>query len=417
MRIKVLIIFFIMIFSFGKGYSQELNSTGSPYSIFGLGDLIYFTSPRTYSMGIVGASLFGNYLNTLNPAALTKLTATTISLDANYGFLKSSSEVLQNENSNGNVLGFNIGIPFDRGRGWVMSLGFNPVTLTNYKIRQDGNIGGQNYSQFYAGKGGLSRISAGMSYNLFRKISIGLEYDYGFGEIKDQNFIQFNNGNYVNTNIKNEYDFQKSFFKGGIILEVGKLLSNFNLRNLTLGFVYQSGINLNASQDGIFNNSLNTDTVRLNEGVVEIPAAFGFGITNIFGNKYLISGDLMLQDWSNFRVFGVSRPVYQQSLRAGLGLEILPDQNPASFWKSMTYRFGGFYEQAFYQLYGQNINTIGVRAGVNIPISTYNSIDLGVNYSIKGKTEGGLIKDEFLNFTAGVNFGELWFLRPREEDQ
>jgi hypothetical protein len=417
MRLKVSIIFFIIIFLGVKGYSQEINSTGSPYSIFGLGDIIYYSSPRTYSMGIVGASLFGNYINTLNPATLTQLTATTISLDANYGFLKSTSETLQNEISNGNVLGFNIGIPFDRGRGWVLSLGFNPVTLMNYKIRQNGSSGGQNFTQSYAGKGGLSRISAGMSYDLFQKISIGVEYNYGFGEAKTQNFINFNNGNYLNTNIKNEYDFQKSFIKGGVIFEVGKIFNSFTLRNLSIGFVFQSGINLNATQDGIYRNSLSTDTVRLNDGQIKYPDSYGFGITNTFGNKYVVSGDLMLQDWSKFQVFGIQRQIYQQSLRAGIGVEIMPNQNYTSIWQSMTYRFGGFYEQAFYKLNDQNINTIGIRAGVNIPISTYNSIDFGINYSVKGKTENGLIKDEFLNFTAGVNFGELWFLRPREEDQ
>lgn len=417
MKIKFLIVSLLFIFSNAKIYSQELNSNGSPYSIFGIGDIIYYTSPRTYSMGIVGASLFGNYINTLNPAAMTKLTATTISLSANYGFLKSASSVKQNEVSNGNVLGFNIGIPFDRQNGWTMILGFNPVSLVNYRIKQQGNSGGQNYTQTYSGKGGLSRISLGMSYNFLDKFNIGLEYNYGFGEIKNQNFINFSNSNYLNTNIKNEYDYQRSYVKGGLIFEVGKIFKSFNLRNMTLGFVFQSGFNLSTTLDGIYRNYLSTDTVRLNQGTIDIPEAYGFGITNIFGNKYLVSGDVMIQDWSKYSIFGESRSNFQKSFRAGLGLEILPHQNYTSFWQAMTYRFGGFYEKAFYQVYGQNINAIGVRVGLNIPISTYSSVDFGINYSVKGNTDNGLIRDEFLNFTAGVNFGELWFIRPKEEDQ
>lgn len=417
MKLKFLFISIVIIFSSVESYSQELNSGGSPYSLFGIGDVIYFTSPRTYSMGIVGVSLYGNYLNTLNPATLTKLTATNISLSANYGFLKSSSSVKQTEISNGNVLGFNIGIPFDRENGWVMSLGFNPVTLVNYRIRQNGVSGGQNFTQSYSGKGGLSRINLGMSYNLLQKISIGLEYNYGFGETKNQNFINFNNPDYINTNIKNEYDYQRSYIKGGLVFEVGKILKSFNARNLTLGFVFQSGFNLNTTLDGIYRSALSQDTVPLNQGTIEIPDAYGFGITNIFGNKYLISGDVMFQDWTKYKIFGASRSDFQNSYRAGIGFEILPNQEYVSIWQAMTYRFGGFYEKAFYQVYGQNINTIGLRAGLNIPISTYNSIDLGISYSIKGKTENNLIRDEFLNFTAGVNFGELWFIRPKEEDQ
>ncbi|MEO8210520.1 MAG: hypothetical protein ABI840_08155 [bacterium] len=417
MKLKILVIFSIIIFSNIKSYSQEINSGGSPYSVFGLGDLIYYSSPRTYSMGITGTSLFGNYINNLNPATISKLNATTISIDANYGFLKSTSEANINEVSNGNVLGFNIGIPFDQGRGWVLALGFNPVTFINYRIRQSGSTGGQSFTQTYSGKGGLSRINIGMSYNLFQKISIGLEYNYGFGEVKNQNFINFNNPNYTNTNFKNQYDFQKSFLKGGIVFEVGKIINSFTARDLAVGFFYQSGINLDATRDGIFSSSLSIDTVRLNTGQIEFPEIYGFGITNIFANKYIVSGDLVIQDWNKYKLFGQTNQNFQKSYRAGIGLEVEPNPDGGSFWQLLTYRVGGFYEKAFYKLSGQDVNTIGLRTGVNIPISQYNSIDFGISYSIKGKTESGLIKDEFLNFTAGINFGELWFLRPRDEDQ
>lgn len=416
-RIKLIIIFFIIILSGQRIFSQELQTNGSTYSIFGIGNLNYYTSTRTYSLGIQGISLFGNYVNNLNPATLTKMNSTLITINANYGFLKSSNVNSQNEVSNGNVLGINIGIPFDQVRGWVMSLGFNPMSLTNYKIRVLGSTGLQNYTQTYSGKGSLSRINAGMSYNLFRKISIGLEYNFSFGEINEQNFINFNNSGYTNTNIQNQFDFRRSFIKGGAIFEMGKLLKSPSLSNLSIGFVYQSGFNMNATQDGIFNSSIGSDTVTVNSGAIDIPDAYGFGITNIFNNKYLVSGDVLLQDWSKFSEFGKTNPAFQQSIRAGLGLEIIPNPESFGFWQILTYRVGGFYEIGNFQIAGQSINSYGIRAGINIPISNYNSIDFGINYSVRGKKENQLIKEEFLNLTAGVNFGELWFLRPREEDQ
>lgn len=397
--------------------AQNQNSGGSPYSIFGIGDLSYYTSTRTYSMGIVGTSLFGNYVNNLNPATSTKLNSTTISTNFNYGFLKSSSGTDQNEISSGNVLGMNIGIPFDQGRGWVMTLGFNPASLVNYKIKIAGNAGGQDYTQTYSGEGGLSRINAGMTYNLFRKISIGLEYNYAFGEIRTQNFINFNNPSYTNTILGKETDFNKSFVKGGVVFEIGRIFNSLQLRNLSIGFVYQSGFNLNSFQDGIYYSVTGIDTVKLNIGTINIPSLYSIGISNLFGRKYLVSGDVVVQDWSTFSEFGSERPDFQSSVRAGLGAEILPDPNSPSFFGTMTYRFGGFYDKAFYKVSGQDVYTYGGRVGVNIPISKYNSIDFGINYSIKGKEGNGLVKDEFLNLTAGVNFGELWFIRPKEEDQ
>lgn len=418
-RIKFIILLSVLIFANIRGFSQENESGGSAYSIFGIGDINYYTSTRTYTMGILGTSLFGNYVNNLNPATMTKLNSTLITINGNYGFLKTANDISENNVSNGNVLGVNIGIPFDQIRGWVFSLGFNPMTLVNYKVKVKGTIGGQNYTQSYSGKGGLSRINAGMSYNLAQKISVGLEYNFGFGEINNQNFVNFNNQSYTNSDVKNQYDFKRSFMKAGLIFEVGRLIKSLplSMRNFNIGFVFQSGINLTATQDGIFRSSLSTDTVRLNTGEINIPDSYGFGITNTFGRKYVLSGDVLFQDWSKYTEFGQTNPNYQMSYRAGLGMEILPDENSISFWGGLTYRFGGFYDKAFYKVENQDINAYGVRAGVNIPLSRYNSIDFGLNYSVKGTKDNGLLKDEFINLTAGINFGELWFIRPKEEDQ
>ncbi|MBL8006248.1 MAG: hypothetical protein JNJ56_01855 [Ignavibacteria bacterium] len=418
MKIKLILIF---IFSFIglRGYSQVSNEFpgGSPYSIFGMGDLNYYTSARTYSMGILGTSLFGNYVNTYNPAALTKLRNTIITTNFNYGFLRSVNDISQNEVSDGNVLGINLGIPFDQVRGWAMSLGFNPATLVNYKIKLLESIGGEEYSQTYSGNGGLSRISIGMSYNVLRKISIGLEYDYAFGEIMRLNYINFNNSGYTNTLIRKETDFQNSFMKAGIIFEIGKLLNNLKIRNLSLGFAYQSGFDLSTRQDGIYTTATGIDTVFLKQGLTSFPASYSAGISNLFGNKYLVSADIAMQDWSNFTELSASATNYFTSYRAGIGMEIFPDPESVTFFGRMTYRLGGFYEKSYYQVKGQDITGFGIRGGVNVPISTYNSLDFGVNYSVKGTSDNGLIKDEFLNFTAAVNFGELWFIRPRDEDK
>ena len=202
-----------------------------------------------------------------------------------------------------------------------------------------------------------------------------------------------------------------------MILEAGKLFNSIALRNLNIGFVYQSGFNLNSTLDGIYISSTSVDTVRLKEGEIEIPDSYSFGITNNFGGKYIVSADIILQDWSKFRDFGKTIDNFGSSYRAGLGIEILPSRTNNSFWGRNTYRIGGFYDKAYYTVSGKDILTYGIRAGLNIPISKYNSLDFGINYSVKGKTSDGLIKDEFLNLTAGVNFGELWFLRPNEEDK
>ena len=129
----ILILVFPLIFVSGV-FAQDDFPTGSPYTIFGIGDLNYSTAIRTTSMGIQGISLTGNYINNLNPAALSKIPYTSFSVLFNYNFLKSSNGVTSVSSSNGNAFGINIGIPISQEQGWSLALGFNPYSLINYKI-------------------------------------------------------------------------------------------------------------------------------------------------------------------------------------------------------------------------------------------------------------------------------------------
>ena len=70
-QLKVLIA--VSLFCTGSLFAQVDKNGGSLYSIFGVGDLNYSTSTRTDAMGIMGIALYGKYLNSLNPAAWTRM--------------------------------------------------------------------------------------------------------------------------------------------------------------------------------------------------------------------------------------------------------------------------------------------------------------------------------------------------------
>ena len=169
---KSLFIFLLLV---GLANAQDDFTTGSPYTVFGLGDLEYFTNMRNDAMGIQGIGLYSTQVNNLNPAANTKMKYTNFSISAKYGFLKSSDGVSTNKVSNGNVNGINIGIPFNRMNGWTLSLGFNPISQIEYVITNKGSIEGHDYTETYSGNGGLTRINVGMSYIVFKSISVGAE--------------------------------------------------------------------------------------------------------------------------------------------------------------------------------------------------------------------------------------------------
>ncbi|MBN8568119.1 MAG: hypothetical protein J0M18_00695 [Ignavibacteria bacterium] len=413
----ILILVFPLIFVSGV-FAQDDFPTGSPYTIFGIGDLNYSTAIRTTSMGIQGISLTGNYINNLNPAALSKIPYTSFSVLFNYNFLKSSNGVTSVSSSNGNAFGINIGIPISQEQGWSLALGFNPYSLINYKIINNSSSLGETVKQTYAGRGGVSRINIGMSYTLLKSINLGADFNYAFGDIKDLKLVEFTSSSgFTPTRILREYDYTGTYFKGGAIIEIDKLFKLKKSNEFTIGFLYESPLTLKSKLDGIYTSSISTDTVSIEKGDIDIPARIGFGITKKVGNRYLLSSDLLMQNWSNFLSYGVVQPNYQSAMRIGAGVEIQPIENTDKTWDKLSYRFGGFYETSYYTVNGESINRIGINAGVGIPISKFNSLDFGISVSTRGKTENGLIKDDMIKLTAGLNFGELWFVRPKDEDR
>lgn len=413
----ILILVFPLIFVSGV-FAQDDFPTGSPYTIFGIGDLNYSTAIRTTSMGIQGISLTGNYINNLNPAALSKIPYTSFSVLFNYNFLKSSNGVKSVSSSNGNAFGINIGIPISQEQGWSLALGFNPYSLINYKIINNSSSLGEIVKQTYAGRGGVSRINIGMSYTLLKSINLGADFNYAFGDIKDLKLVEFTSSSgFTPTRILREYDYTGTYFKGGAIIEIDKLFKLKKSNEFTIGFLYESPLTLKSKLDGIYTSSISTDTVSIEKGDINIPARIGFGITKKVGNRYLLSSDLLMQNWSNFLSYGVVQPNYQSAMRIGAGVEIQPIENTDKTWDKLSYRFGGFYETSYYTVNGESINRIGINAGIGIPISKFNSLDFGISVSTRGKTENGLIKDDMIKLTAGLNFGELWFVRPKDEDR
>ena len=415
---KIILIFVFPLIFVSGAFAQDDFPAGSPYTIFGIGDLNYSTSLRTTGMGIQGISLSGNYLNSLNPASLTKLPYTSFSILFNYNFLKSSDGIKSVSSSNGNAFGINIGIPMSKEKGFSLGLGFNPYSLINYKIINNTVSVGENVKQTYAGRGGISRINIGLSYTLQKSIHLGADYNYAFGDIKDLKLVEFTSSSgYTPTKIVHEYDYTGFFVKAGAIIELDKLLKLKKTNDFTVGFLYESPLTLKSKFDGIYSSSISTDTVSIEKGDINIPARISFGVTKKVGNRYLLSSDLMLQDWSSSTWYGAIQANYQSAMRFGAGVEVQPLENPEKVWDKLTYRFGGFYEKSYYTVNGESINRIGVNAGLSIPLSQFNSLDLAVSFSTRGNTSNGLIKDDMIKLSAGINFGELWFVRPKEEDK
>jgi hypothetical protein len=417
---KIYWILVLVLFVSNFSYAQDEFNVGSLYSAFGIGDLRYSASIRTDMMGIQGIGLYGNYINTLNPAANTYLRTTYVSLGLRGVLLNTSNSAVSAKYSDFNVTGFNLGVPVWQDKGMVIQFGFNPYSVMQYKITGNVTQNGTTFSETFAGLGGLTRLNFGVSGRPLRFLSLGAEYNYAFGNVKNLTFFNFNSPFIYNTYIKSENGLRGNYLKGGGVLELGTLFPRSKFfDNFNIGFYYQTKFNLNSSIDEIHLTSLGfLDTTTSQYSDVSVPESYGFGLSKQIGRQLIVSTDIMFQKYSKFKSTSLLPANYQDNFRYGIGLEILPKiGSDKSFFESVTYRMGFSYDNSTFKINDEYVNNYAANFGIGIPINNENAIDLGFTLGTKGSTNNGLVKDNYIKFNLGFNFGEFWFLRPKEDDR
>jgi hypothetical protein len=414
---KILLILFIFLVSY-PAYSQADKNGGSLYSIFGLGDLSYSTSTRNDGMGIMGFSLTGNYGNSINPAAWTRIQTTIFSSKFNFQRLKSTDGTNNANRIYGNFESFELAVPLNKGNGWIFDLGFNNYSTVNYDAKFTSSIEGEQYTQTYSGNGGLNRLTAGFSYIIFKDFSFGAQFNYLFGNISRNLNIDFSNGLLFDTQNLKEDRISGLYVNTGLIFHgMGKLFKSKKLNDMAIGVYFSTPAQLNSSIIARYNRSpVNIDSVSLTDGKIDLPMSFGAGISNTFKNKLTVAADFYLQSWDNYKYYGVHPLEIRNSMRIGGGVEFTDSKRLEDpYFKRVSYRLGGFYRQDYLKINNEAVNTYGVTAGLTLPISNNNALDLMMQYFIRGKASSGLIKDNVIMLGASVRIGELWFLKPSDE--
>ena len=121
------------------------NTTNSPTSLFGLGEISTGEGGQYAGLGGAGIALRGsNFLNTANPASLTELTEQRFQIDA--GIMGSYQNYTQRGASNHSVTGNlnNLSIGCRIIPRWYGAVFLAPVSSVGYAITRDEEIAGTN---------------------------------------------------------------------------------------------------------------------------------------------------------------------------------------------------------------------------------------------------------------------------------
>lgn len=429
-RIFLILAFMIMcICTWAQGGAH---GAYSPYSIYGIGDISKEGTAFNKGMGGVGvATRNKRFINYLNPASVTA--RDSLSFMADFGLSQKNTVYRQGNiksaNNTFNIYDFVMSFPIYRSSAFMV--GITPFSDVGYdfsSIETDpeiiGNTGNITYDSF--GAGSVYQVFFGAGVTFWKKLSLGAEAIYYFGNIDKVTNMDYENSSYRSINSGNDLSINAFTGKFGLQYEQ-KLAGNVSM---TLGATYRLGTGMKgySTEYRYANLSSVTDTLRhtvdtLASSGLRIADEIGVGVSLKGCDKWSVEFNYLRSDWTRsgfdgargFGVVGDSKfsSTVSQSFRAGF--EIVPNRNDIRyFFKTCAYRAGIYYDQSYYKLDGNNVNSMGLTLGITLPVFRwYNGLTLGVDVGQRASARNNMIRERYAMFVVGFNIHDIWFQKPR----
>lgn len=397
----------------------------SPYSRFGLGDIITSSpNPILKGMGGVSNAVSGRtILNPANPASYSSLDSLAFVFDAAF-YMKNSTYTtgrLSEKGSNSSFSYVSVGISATK--RWKFGLGVMPYSNREYNViteRYDEVTGAHNVA--FEGEGGLNRVFFANGIKITDDLSVGVTASLIFGTLFDNTSVYYPDSTYF-LNGKRSINMRISDFKFDYGVLYRLPISKYDV---TIGLTYSQGANIASKRDlfirnmfkGFGNqveNPIDTLSYIEDERVdIRIPDGFGVGLTIGKGEDWMVGADFNWSGWKGFTMNGANDSI-QNSWNVALGASFKPESNSLSrYYKKMTYRAGLHYDQTYYYIYGQSINKFGVSVGLGLPIPrSLTSLNVALEFGTMGTIENNLIRETYVNLSVSMSIFDKWFIKKK----
>jgi len=401
-------------------------TTQSPYTALGVGDIIQPSLVNNMGMGAVSIAYPSNKnFNLMNPAMLGirgYFTSFEIGFSGERRVIQ--QDTLNQVNGSGNINYIALAFPIKQSR---ISAGFGlaPYSFINYNIISKNKIDGieEEADVNFKGSGGLNSVFYATGFNFFNSLAVGFKISYLFGSLKQEAIFDIDQPNsyssalYETTKVN---DFLLGFGATYIIKMSDR--SQFFLAG-----IYELGNDVNARRDERLEQRqrftgllISTDTIVSNQKqTFRLPQKYGLGISYVYGTKWLISTDLVIQDWNEFKPVNEATTPLMKSYRAGFGAEFIPDATSVSnYFKRVIYRAGISYELTPYKLNNDQIYDFGINFGVSLPVINRNApslLSFAFQYGQRGGGTDFAITENYFRLALGFTINDIWFYRRKIE--
>jgi len=430
--IRKLVIVFIAFFAI-QSYAQQ--GTASPYSFYGIGSLKFKGTVENRSMG--GLSIYTDsiHVNLRNPASYASpnlLSFNNESRPVKFSVGGSHTNVKLKSNSGSEKAAAStfdyiaISIPLNK---FGVGFGLLPYTSVGYKLETT-NDDDDLYERF-RGEGGVNKAYFSLAYQLAKGLSIGLDANYNFGNIKNYaiEFVYDNQGEL--TSYQSREDSRSDL--SGLNFNLGlsyKTMINDKLELVT-GLTYTPEAELISHNERSFSTiTISASTGQefvvhtidgkedliasgLDETELTLPSKFSFGAGIGQPRIWFLGAEYAMQKTSNFsnELYTNTTQTFEDATTFSLGGFYIPQYNSfTSYLKRVVYRAGVRFEKTGLVINDESINEFGMSFGVGLPVgNVFSNVNLGFEIGKRGTVNNNLIQENFINFQISLSLNDRWF--------
>ena len=435
----------VLIYSFSS--AQE----NSPYSRYGVGDLIPNQNVSTRGMGGISAG-YADFqsINFVNPAALGYISNTILDLggEVDIRTLKSTISTEKYKATNTLISYLQLGFPLlsrklkksdaEKNVFWGLSFGLRPLSRISYKIEKNERLQlpplSDSLNTLYEGSGGINQFNIGTGLRV-KNFSIGINTGYSFGNKDYSTKLSFINDSviYYKSNTEAKTRFSGFFLNVGMHYAFVFNKSQPGQRTLNIGVYGNLQQNLKASRNNLdetFSYDGNggivaIDTVQYKNdesGRIKIPATYGAGFTYSTKN-WLLGLDFETASWSNYRYYGQSDNV-QNNWTVRVGAQYYPakEKTAASkYWSFVKYR-AGFYFGPDYIKLNSTRNNYAATVGATFPLTSqqtllrygeYVLLNTAFEIGARGNKQSTSVRETITRINIGISMNARWFQKRK----
>ena len=376
-------------------HAAAQNTTNLPTSMYGVGELNASEGGRYAGMGNVGVALNKvGMLNTLNPAAITRMDTTCFTFEvgmaasyARYSFLSDhSSNLTGNPNR--------IGLGFRVMKGWYMMAGMAPYSSMGYLIQTEEPVEGlpdEYVYSYFEGNGGMYRLYWSNAFKLTPRFSIGINIGHIRGEVMQSETQE-------SATVK--YSSKKRAFYAEFGMHYEWWLKEN--RNLSFGLTLSPAFMIKQENEQTYtNSSTDEDWDESRHGTAQyLPFKVGAGMA--YGTpRWTLTADYSYLDWSrNVSSYTSMRYENQHKLNVGMLYALHPRRMRS------TELMGGIgLSNSYMSLKGGEMYYLEANLGVSFPIR-YSFLSLGGTWRRQVNTRANLMQESRWGIALNITFGE-----------